>query len=127
MQTQIQRMDLLPFIKTRCQAGYRGNGCAAVTQIPGLESNLCWRGRVTKVDCPELSWQPLGSEVCSQHDEGKGTVSGIHVINCTPRLIQEALSGNQQSLNLKRWEVTPSSFQDELQYFWVQDVILFLI
>lgn len=29
-----------------------------------------------------LSQQPLSSEVCSQHDEGKRTISGIHVINC---------------------------------------------
>lgn len=33
-------------------------------------------------------------------------------IVCIPRPIQEALSGNQQSLNLNRWEVTPSSFWD---------------
>lgn len=63
-------------------SAHRGNGCAAVTQIPGSESNLCCWGRVTKADCPELSQQPLSSEVCSQHDEGKRTISGIHIINC---------------------------------------------
>lgn len=111
-----QWMDLPSFIKTRCQADTEA--MAVLLWLRFLAQKAISAGGEELLRQTALS--SFRSLLAVRFAANMMKVKGqflvfMSSIVCIPRLIQEALSGSQQSLNLKRWEVTPSSFRDELQ------------
>ena len=109
------QMDLQPFTKAWCQAGHRGNDCAAANSDSQLRKHSllvgrCYQGRLCLALSSSLLTVRFPANVMkdnfwySRHE--------LFLSLFQDPLKRLTLSGNQQSLNLKRWEAAPSSFQD---------------